>query len=55
AGDDMPRSSWLDDKKTVRKYSLADGNTWIVQNEFQPVECPHCREKQFQRLTHIWR
>ena len=52
--DDMTRSSWLDNEKTVYEYSLADGSTWIVQNEFQPVECPHCRKKQFQRLTHIW-
>ncbi|MBC8470231.1 MAG: hypothetical protein H8D56_12230 [Planctomycetes bacterium] len=50
----MPRSSWIDEEKTVREYSFADGSRWIVQNEFQPVECPHCSEKQFQRLTHIW-
>ena len=50
----MPRSSWIDEEKTAREYLLADGSKWIVQNEFQPVECPHCGEMQFQRLTHIW-
>lgn len=50
----MPRSSWLDEEKTERHYPLPDGAKWIVQNEYQPVTCPHCAGAQYQRLTHIW-
>lgn len=50
----MPRSSWLDDEKTVRRYPFPDGTVWVVQNEYQPVVCPSCVGSQYQRLTHIW-
>lgn len=50
----MARSSWLDGEKSVRHYTLVDGRTLVIQNEYQPVECPHCGQSQFQRLTHIW-
>lgn len=46
--------SWLDEEKTIRHYRLTNGLTWIVQNEFQKVRCPHCQQEQYSRLTHIW-
>jgi hypothetical protein len=46
--------SWLDNEMTRRQYRLINGLTWIVQNEFQTVRCPHCQEEQYSRLTHIW-
>lgn len=50
----MSRSSWIDDQATVRKYRLFDGSSWVVQNEYRPVDCPHCHGQQYCRLTHIW-
>ena len=33
---------------------MGEGSVCRVQNEFQPVTCPHCQEDQYCRLTHIW-
>ena len=48
------RSSWLDDQMTRRKYRLSNGLMLVVQNEYRPVPCPHCKDQQYCRLTHIW-
>lgn len=50
----MSRSSWLDDEKTVRRYPFPDGSAWVVQNEYQPIDCSECGGTQYLRLTHIW-
>lgn len=51
----MTKSSWMAGERTIRTYKMLDGELWNVDNQFQEVDCPHCKEKIYCRLTRILR
>ena len=51
----MTKSSWITQERTIRTYKMVDGELWNVDNQFQEVDCPHCKEKIYCRLTRILR
>lgn len=48
--------SWLDSEKTDRIYHVdfVEFPIWRVFNQYQKIECPHCNEVIYCRLTQIW-
>ena len=52
---DQTGRSWMNQETTERAYSMGgrDEVRYLIRNEYQIIDCPHCKERIFGRLTHI--
>lgn len=51
---DPDDGSWYRTLRTERTYSLGNGDTCVVTQEYQRINCPHCEDhKIFVRHTYI--